>query len=295
MITAITISAVTCILMVLVVLLYPQIKIGKVSLGTYWVVTLVGAAVLLLSGCVEVPSLGAALVADSAINPIKILVLFISMTILSIFLDELGFFRYLANVALKRAGTSQLKLFMLLYVTVSILTVFTSNDIIILSFTPFICYFAKNAKISPLPFLAAEFVAAAGKKNLAAIASSDAAERYGLQVLERNINSSRSNTTRFAVLSRTENDHVMDGGENFILMFTVKNEAGALAKAIDVIGRYGFNMRCLRSRPMKELLWQYYFYVEAEGCVHSAAGEAMMRDLGIFCDRLKMAGTYTKN
>lgn len=160
MITALVISAVTCLLMVLAVLFYPQIKIGKVAIGSYWVVTLLGAAVLLLTGCVELPSLGAALVADSAINPIKILVLFISMTILSIFLDELGFFRYLANVALKRAGTSQLKLFMLLYVTVSILTVFTSNDIIILSFTPFICYFAKNAKISPLPFLAAEFVAA---------------------------------------------------------------------------------------------------------------------------------------
>ena len=40
------------------------------------------------------------------------------------------------------------------------LTVFTSNDIIILSFTPFICYFAKNAKIDPIPFLATEFVAA---------------------------------------------------------------------------------------------------------------------------------------
>jgi arsenical pump membrane protein len=38
--------------------------------------------------------------------------------------------------------------------------VFTSNDIIILTFTPFICYFCKNAKISPLPYLIAEFVAA---------------------------------------------------------------------------------------------------------------------------------------
>ncbi|MDE7372592.1 MAG: hypothetical protein K2N18_00860, partial [Clostridia bacterium] len=47
-----------------------------------------------------------------------------------------------------------------LYITVSILTVFTSNDVIILSFTPFICYFAKNAKINPIPYLAAEFVAA---------------------------------------------------------------------------------------------------------------------------------------
>ena len=43
---------------------------------------------------------------------------------------------------------------------VSILTIFTSNDVIILSFTPFICYFAKNAKISPIPYLTLEFVAA---------------------------------------------------------------------------------------------------------------------------------------
>ena len=90
----------------------------------------------------------------------KILVLFISMTLLSIFLDELGFFRFLASVALKRAGKNQFKLFFLLYATVSVLTVFTSNDIIILSFTPFVCYFAKNARINPLPYLAAEFVAA---------------------------------------------------------------------------------------------------------------------------------------
>lgn len=160
MLTAIIISAVTCLLMVAAVLFYPQVRLGKITLGSYWIVTLVGGAVLLATGCVKIGSLGAALVADTAINPIKILVLFISMTILSIFLDELGFFRYLANVALKRAGKSQIKLFMLLYVTVSVLTVFTSNDIIILSFTPFICYFAKNAKISPMPFLAAEFVAA---------------------------------------------------------------------------------------------------------------------------------------
>ena len=157
---SITISAITCLAMICAVLFFPKIKIGKLSLGSYWVVTLIGAAVLLISGAVDLKTVGSALVANTAINPLKILVLFISMTVLSIFLDELGFFRYLASVTLKRAGTSQLKLFLLLYVTVSVLTVFTSNDIIILSFTPFICYFAKNAKISPIPYLAAEFVAA---------------------------------------------------------------------------------------------------------------------------------------
>ena len=93
-------------------------------------------------------------------NPVKILVLFFAMTLQSIYLDEIGFFRYLANITLKRAKTSQKTLFFYLYLTVSVLTVFTSNDMIILTFTPFICYFAKNADINPLPYLFAEFVAA---------------------------------------------------------------------------------------------------------------------------------------
>ena len=141
--------------------------------------------------------------------------------------------------------------------------------------------------------LAAQYVADKKDKSVAAIASEEAAEVFGLEVLARNINASRSNTTRFAAFSRVESRrHSKRMGEHFILLFTVKHEAGALAKAVDIIGRYGFNMRTLRSRPMKDLLWQYYFYVEAEGDVYTEAGEWMMRELGLFCDRLKLAGTY---
>lgn len=142
--------------------------------------------------------------------------------------------------------------------------------------------------------LAAKYVAEAGDRSVAAIASADAAEVFGLEVLERNVNSSRSNTTRFAVFSRAE--HLQDStrmGQHFIMVFTVKNEAGSLARAIDVIGRHGFNMRNLRSRPMKELLWQYYFYVEADGNVHSEEGREMLKELDRFCDRLKVVGTYS--
>ncbi|MCH5162790.1 MAG: hypothetical protein J1G38_04800 [Clostridiales bacterium] len=146
--------------MICSILFFPKLKIGKISLDTYWLITIVGAVFALIFGGAEIATVGKALIADTAINPLKILVLFLSMTILSIFLDELGFFRFLANVALRRAQTGQKRLFLYLYITVSILTVFTSNDIIILSFTPFICYFAKNAKINPIPYLAAEFVAA---------------------------------------------------------------------------------------------------------------------------------------
>lgn len=160
MLATIIICAATCLTMIVGVLFFPKIRIGKLSLDSYWVITLIGAAILLISGQADVISVGKAVIENSAINPLKILILFISMTILSIYLDELGFFRFLASITLKRAKNGQMKLFLYLYVMVSILTVFTSNDIIILSFTPFICYFAKNAKINPIPYLAAEFVAA---------------------------------------------------------------------------------------------------------------------------------------
>ena len=143
--------------------------------------------------------------------------------------------------------------------------------------------------------LAAEYVAKKGDLSVAAIASAEAADLFGLTVLDHDINESRSNTTRFAVFSRVASKRLSrEMGMHSILLFTVRNEAGALARAIDVIGSHGFNMRNLRSRPMKELLWQYYFYVEAEGDVQTEEGRLMMEELGEFCDRLKFAGTYVK-
>jgi chorismate mutase/prephenate dehydratase len=79
---------------------------------------------------------------------------------------------------------------------------------------------------------------------------------------------------------------------HFILTFTVKNEAGALAKTLDIIGAHGFNMRNLRSRPMKELLWSYYFYIEADGSIDTPDGKEMLRALSATTDRLRLAGTY---
>ena len=160
MVLTLSICTLTCFAMIMGVLLFPRIRIGKLRLGSYWVIALAGALLLLATRQVSLETVATALTSDTAINPIKILVLFISMTILSIYLDELGFFRYLANKTLKRAGKNQKKLFLFLYLIVSVLTVFTSNDVIILSFTPFICYFAKNARINAIPYLAAEFVAA---------------------------------------------------------------------------------------------------------------------------------------
>lgn len=141
--------------------------------------------------------------------------------------------------------------------------------------------------------VAAKKLVETGDKTVAAIASRDTAELYGLKVLESHINASNTNTTRFAVFSRVEENSAGARDDQFILVFTVRHEAGALAKAIQIIGDCGFNMRTLRSRPMKELLWQYYFYVEADGNSKSPEGVRMMQELSQVCDKLRIVGRFS--
>ena len=138
--------------------------------------------------------------------------------------------------------------------------------------------------------VAAKMVAQRNDKSLGAIASAETAEIYGLKVLEANINKSGENTTRFAVLSKVMANN--PGFCNSVLMFIVKNEAGSLANAISIIGRYGYNMTALRSRPLRKHSWQYYFYIEIDGTINSDTGADMMEELGQVCDRLKIAGTF---
>ena len=160
MITVISILILTSLMLISSILFFPKIKIKRISLNTYWIVCVIGAMLCFIFNCVSINEVIDGLFKDSIMNPIKILLLFFSMTFLSIFLDEVGFFHYLAVNLTKRFKSNQKMLFLTLYVMVAILTIFTSNDIVILTFTPFICYFSKNAKINPIPYLIAEFAAA---------------------------------------------------------------------------------------------------------------------------------------
>ena len=160
MIPTIIISIITFVSITLSILFFPNIKIGKIKLSTYWIIALIGAVLLLIFGFAPIKDTFNQLVSNTSVNPLKIIILFFSMTVLSIYLDEAGLFRYLANKATEHAKGRQYSLFIILYALTSVLTIFTSNDIVTLTFTPFICFFCKNAKINPIPYLVAEFAAA---------------------------------------------------------------------------------------------------------------------------------------
>ena len=155
---------------------------------------------------------------------------------------------------------------------------------------------------------AARSVAREGDITQGAIASAETAELYGLSVLAENINESAQNTTRFAVFtnpgpkkdpsdkSMTSDLHAPEGEDkddcNTILLFTIKHVAGSLAKAVSIIGLHDYNMRVIRSRPAKDMNWQYYFYTELEGSLDTIEGQAMLAGLRCACELIKIVGTY---
>ena len=141
--------------------------------------------------------------------------------------------------------------------------------------------------------VAAKMVAEAGRHDLVAIGSAEAAERFGLKVLESHINDSSNNSTRFAVFTRERREPGTDDGR-FLMLFSVNNAAGSLGRAINVIGEYGFNLLALKSRPRKELAWEYYFYAESEGNIASEQGRKMLDALRSCCNDLKVLGSYER-
>ena len=129
-----------------------------------------------------------------------------------------------------------------------------------------------------------------GDKSVAAIASVETAELYGLEVLVRNINTDGDNTTRFIVISK----ETPASGNRFSLLFTVSNKPGALSEIIQVIGEAGFNMESIKSRPHPGEKFQYYFYVEVEGSPMSHEGRQLLARLEKLCRTVRLLGVYSR-
>lgn len=137
--------------------------------------------------------------------------------------------------------------------------------------------------------LAAKYVAAKNDKSKAAIASLETAELFGLDILAKDINTSAQNTTRFMVISKEENF----SGNRFNMLFTVGHEAGQLAKVMRIFGDFGYNLESIKSRSMRNLPWQYYFYAEIIGNLKDQQTNELLSKLKETCNLLKILGSYT--
>lgn len=115
---------------------------------------------------------------------------------------------------------------------------------------------------------AAKFVAQAGLKENAAIASAVNASLYGLDVIQEDIEDNPSNFTKFIVITSKDNkaktgiSNVKPTKAN--IMFKTRNEPGALYRCLEIIARDKWNMTRLESRPINGETWTYWFFLEVD-------------------------------
>lgn len=131
---------------------------------------------------------------------------------------------------------------------------------------------------------------AAREKDAAAIAGLLAAEKYGLLVLEHNVQDSADNATRFLVLGRLCSPP--SGRDRTSLMFCIADRPGALHDAIAPFRRYRINMTKIESRPSKRKAWQYYFFVDCDGHAAEPKVARAIEELGRHCVFVKVLGSY---
>lgn len=160
MFVTLLVSCIVILVFVASILFFPSVAVRKHNIKVYSLIPLLGAIIMIMCGRVHFFYVVHKFSENTSVNPLKILVLFLSMTTFSLILEQTGFFSFISTKVLEKAGNNQFVIFISFYLVISLLTVFTSNDIIILTFTPFICHFCRSAKISSRPYLFMEFVAA---------------------------------------------------------------------------------------------------------------------------------------
>ena len=129
-------------------------------------------------------------------------------------------------------------------------------------------------------------------EDAGAIASEVAAYTYHLNILAENIQDNPNNYTRFLVIGKRWMKPT--GKDKTSIIFAVKDEAGALYKALESFYRYGVNLTKIVSRPSKKKVWDYVFFVDLEG---HAEEENVKKALELLQERsqmVKVLGSYPK-
>lgn len=147
---------------------------------------------------------------------------------------------------------------------------------------------------------AAKMVAEKGADDEAAIASERAALTYGLEILERGIESNHQNYTRFLALSKEaelpgdRSDQARPGWKTSIVYSMKQNVPGALFKSLAVFALRDLDLFKIESRPLVGSPGNYIFYLDAEGALTDEPVERALDHLAEIASSLKVLGSYRR-
>jgi chorismate mutase/prephenate dehydratase len=129
-------------------------------------------------------------------------------------------------------------------------------------------------------------------KHTAAIAGIAAAEVYNLPIIANNIEDEANNTTRFIIIGGQVSSPT--GKDKTTLVVSTTNQAGALYKTLEPFAIAGVDMLNIESRPSRQGLWDYVFFIDIEGHSEDEKVAAALTSLKNKVTMLKLLGSYPK-
>ena len=126
--------------------------------------------------------------------------------------------------------------------------------------------------------------------GILAIAGSLASEKYGLEIIRRNIEDYSENTTRFIVIGFQEVSST--GEDKTSLLVTTKNESGALYNLLKPIQKNGLKLTHITYRPSKINKWHYSFFFDFEGHKDDKKVKSLLDELSATNSEIKLLGSY---
>ena len=140
--------------------------------------------------------------------------------------------------------------------------------------------------------VAAEMVAASGRKDVAALSSRSCMELYNLKNLAASVQDKGNNRTRFICISK--NMEIYPGSDKTSIMMVLSHKPGALYKVLARIYSLGINVTKLESRPIPDREFEFMFYFDLETSIYSDQFAELMCELESLCEEFKYLGSYTE-